>query len=121
MSYCRFSSDDYQCDVYAYDSSTGGIDVHVAGRRKHIEKGLLPSPLDFLDVDAYYKRKKEVDELLESILLEPIGLSRDGESFVGLNHKEAIEILVSLKEEGYNVPDDAIEELKSEGVKDERI
>lgn len=30
MSYCRFSSEDYQCDVYAYADVAGGYTIHVA-------------------------------------------------------------------------------------------
>ena len=33
MSYCRFSSEDFSCDVYVYDDAMGGTTVHVAGNR----------------------------------------------------------------------------------------
>ncbi len=37
MSYCRWSSDDGQCDVYVYEDVAGGWTTHVASRRiKHI-------------------------------------------------------------------------------------
>ena len=33
MSYCRFSSDNWRCDVYVYERSGGGWATHVAGNR----------------------------------------------------------------------------------------
>lgn len=36
MSYCRFSSNNWMCDVYVYESVYGGFQVHVAGRRRPI-------------------------------------------------------------------------------------
>src|SRR5687767_6611694 len=34
MSYCRWSTDDFQCDLYCYEDVSGGFTTHVAGRRK---------------------------------------------------------------------------------------
>ena len=34
MSYCRFSSMNWRCDVYVYADYSGGWTTHVAGRRK---------------------------------------------------------------------------------------
>jgi hypothetical protein len=33
MSYCRFSSDNFMCDVYVYEDRYGGFTTHVAGNR----------------------------------------------------------------------------------------
>lgn len=45
MSYCRFSSDDFRCDLYIYESAGGGFVTHVAGSkaRGYIPR-LLPLP-----------------------------------------------------------------------------
>jgi hypothetical protein len=45
MSYCRFSSDDFRCDLYIYESCMGGFITHVAGNkpRGYIPR-LLPAP-----------------------------------------------------------------------------
>lgn len=37
MSYCRFSSDGFNCDVYVYEDCAGGWTTHVAANRG--EKG----------------------------------------------------------------------------------
>jgi hypothetical protein len=34
MSYCRWSSDHFECDVYVYADVSGGWTTHVAGRRR---------------------------------------------------------------------------------------
>lgn len=34
MSYCRWSSDNFRCDVYVYESVHGGWETHMAGRRR---------------------------------------------------------------------------------------
>lgn len=34
MSYCRFSSMNWMCDVYVYEDVSGGWTTHVAGNRK---------------------------------------------------------------------------------------
>lgn len=34
MSYCRFSSSNWMCDVYVYEDCGGGWATHVAGRRR---------------------------------------------------------------------------------------
>lgn len=34
MSYCRWSSDDFECDLYCYADVRGGYTTHVAGRDK---------------------------------------------------------------------------------------
>jgi hypothetical protein len=33
MSYCRWSSNDFQCDVYVYEDVAGGWTTHVACNR----------------------------------------------------------------------------------------
>lgn len=34
MSYCRWSSDNWRCDVYVYESCSGGWLTHVAGQKR---------------------------------------------------------------------------------------
>ena len=42
MSYCRWSSDDFQCDVYVYESVAGGFVTHVAANRVVFRMNCLP-------------------------------------------------------------------------------
>lgn len=85
MSYCRWSSMDYQCDLYIYDDVDGGLTVHVAAGR-------------LAGTDPY--------------VFEPIGLSRDGETFNG-TREETISLVESLIEEGYRAPADLLDTLRA--------
>ena len=51
MSYCRFSSDDWQCDVYVYADVAGGWTTHVAAVRFVFDKE-LPPPVENPDGDS---------------------------------------------------------------------
>lgn len=46
MSYCRWSSDDFQCDVYCYEADEGFI-IHVAVSRPVLKDGDLPPRIPF--------------------------------------------------------------------------
>jgi hypothetical protein len=48
MSYCRWSSDHFECDVYVYEDCSGGWTTHVAGRRR---KNKLPDEIKAMYVD----------------------------------------------------------------------
>ena len=49
MSYCRWSSMDYDCDLYIYESESG-FEIHVARRRPDIDRSKLPPPVDISSV-----------------------------------------------------------------------
>lgn len=58
MSYCRWSSDDYQCDIYAYEAEDGFV-VHVASSRKRFIEP-LPEPISpSQDFDGWFARQRE--------------------------------------------------------------
>lgn len=115
MSYCRWSDDDYQCDVYVYEDCAGGWTTHVAAKRK-IFKEPIPEKVPFDDEHktAWFERHNKIMEMCEGATHEPIGLEFDGESY---NHKtpgECADNLVKLKDVGYNVPQYAIDALREE-------
>lgn len=45
MSYCRWSTNHFECDVYVYEHAYGGWTTHVAGRRR---KNKLPDEIKAL-------------------------------------------------------------------------
>ena len=109
MSYCRWSCMDYKCDLCVYDGE-GGICIHVGSKRVI---GDVP-PLDWVDgngSEALYKSYVEQMKFMKTAQYERIGLIHDGCSWVGLTEKEAVNVLVKLKREGYVFPDSVIEEL----------
>src|SRR5690348_16129614 len=75
MSYCRWSSDDYQCDVYVWADYAGGYRTEVAGRRRVWKVALPPyvtlpigeahSPERSAWASAHADRMVEINRLLD--------------------------------------------------------
>lgn len=112
MSYCRWSSDGYQCDVYVYQSESG-YETYVASRRRpqRIPDLRMTSPMDIED-SIRAQRAALIDP---ANVPQPIGLSEDGASFNHETPRECAENLIRLKGLGYLVPQEAIEALMEEG------
>lgn len=121
MSYCRFSSDDFQCDVYAYEDVSGGWTVHVASRRVDLTGVELPAkvPFDSNHVDAWIARHEEVSTILDDLRerdkwIDLTNNEHAGKSYSLSTPGEAAELLTEIKSSGLNVPDYAIEVLREE-------
>lgn len=114
MSYCRWSDDDFQCDVYCFEADEGII-VHVA-KNKRVLDCELPPPVEFVEanIDALMSRYKAVIEIVGRAKFEPIGKIFDGNSFVFNEAGEAADCLMLLRDEGYRVPQYAIDALVEE-------
>lgn len=115
MSYCRWSNDDFQCDIYCYEDVMGGYTTHVAGSRPVLD-GTLPPPVpcDKEHADAWVARHRQVMEWVEKADRKQIGLPFDGESFNDPTAGATADRLQSLKDIGYNVPQYAIDRLREE-------
>ena len=119
MSYCRFSTDDYQCDVYAYDDCMGGITIHVAGSRYIYAEPLPPHvPFSTENLDAWMERHNKVMAMVEAAGREKIKAKHAGESFYGLDQDSAVALMEELKSLGYKFPDDVVDAMQEE-VEDE--
>ena len=114
MSYCRFSSDDFQCDVYCYEDCAGGFTTHVATNRRTPKEPFPPRINPVTDFKAWWAREKIVGEMLKAAERKPIGLPHDGQHFNDPDLQSFLDRLLSLKAEGYNVPDYAIETVRDE-------
>lgn len=115
MSYCRWSSEDFQCAVYCYEDVAGGFTTHVAGIKPVLDVELPPPvPIEPGNFDAWFARQKAVMAWQETAKREPIGLPHDGESFNDPDAASAADRLQSLKDMGYNVPQYAIDALREE-------
>ena len=116
MSYCRWSSMNYGCDLYVYADVNGGYTCHVAGRR-YVGDTPIPAlpnewwkaPVEEL-MDAMAKQREWIDNAKQV----DIGLPHDGESFYSLDRDSMVDALKMLKEEGYLMPDDLIEAIQGE-------
>lgn len=113
MSYCRWSSRCFDCDLYVYECVHGGWKIHVAGSRRHSDQP-RPKPPETSDVDAFVKYHMACSEWVEGSTLAPIGLEHDGETFVASTAEEAAATVSYLGEKGYRFPDHVISTLLEE-------
>lgn len=115
MSYCRFSSDDFQCDAYVYADAGGGFTTHVAARRVVFQAPLPPPvPFDEIHINAFVARQVAVGKLVDAAERVAIGLPHDGETFNDPDAAACAARLESLRDLGYHVPQYAIDALREE-------
>ena len=114
MSYCRWSSDDFACDLYIYESGNG-FEVHIASNRHVIDRSGLPPKAEFGDpgwIEVWLARNAAVSELIKDAPLEKIDLPQAGESFIYATGDAAADKVQELIALGYSVPDGVVESLR---------
>lgn len=121
MSYCRWSSDDFQCDVYVWEDVAGGWRTEVAGRRFVFNE--LPEPVelprDYTDEQfrAWYDRRQQVGRMhgdeSQGHWLE-LPTPEGGRSYWHDTAGECADNLERLRVAGFNVPQSAVETLRGE-------
>jgi hypothetical protein len=119
MSYCRWSSDDFQCDVYCYAHCDGGFRIHVATNRPTFKEP-LPPPAAEGDSNAWVARVQKVMKMLDDAERKPIGLSLDGQTFHEATEMDCVKRLLEIRTAGYNVPQYAIDDLRAEAEQEAR-
>lgn len=115
MSYSRWSTNDFQCDVYVYANVNGCWTIHVAGNRI-VYKAPLPDPVPF-DRDhsvEWFDRYRQVMAMVDNAERAPIDLPHAGDSFDEPTPGACADRLAELKKLGYNMPDDVIPALRQE-------
>jgi hypothetical protein len=112
MSFCRWSDDDWKCDVYAYESSAG-FELHVAARKYTGEIPVLPSIMTE-NPTAWLEAYTRQSDALKVSPLENIGLPYDGQSFTFDTLDELFSKLKELQSLGYRVPQFTFEILEAE-------
>lgn len=117
MSYCRWSSDDFRCDLYVYEAGDG-VTIHVAAKRHDIRDADLPPPMELAAVDAaaWFARHQAVKTVIDRAPLVDIGLPHDGESFYGLSHIEAASRVRELIALGYRCDLSVADDLEAEST-----
>lgn len=114
MSYCRWSSDDFQCDLYVYESADG-YTTHVASHRIAFAKPLPPEvPWSADNAEAFVRRHNDVLALVRDSPHEKIGLPHDGATFQDASPGDCAHRLETLRALGYRVPQGAIDALWAE-------
>lgn len=114
MSYCRWSSDNFKCDVYAYGSDAG-FQIHVAGLRVLGEIPPLGNILE-LSTEEFLDTYKLHHAFLETAERKPIGLEYDGQSFTCGTLVEFFEKMQELRRLGYKIPEYVFESIREELV-----
>ena len=115
MSYCRWSTDDFQCDLYCYESKDG-YETHIAGSRLNWKIDLPPKveiafkngKLNKSALKRHIQRQVDVMDLMRNennYERVPIGLAYDGQSFTDDSVEEFKSTLLMLKLAGYQFPD----------------
>lgn len=99
MSYCRFSSENFACDLYCYATAEGYV-TNVATHR------LKEAPPRGIKARAEY--------FANAAEWAPIGLAHDGEHYLDSSLGEMIARIQSLAELGYHVPVGLVESLQDE-------
>lgn len=99
MSYCRWSSDDFGCDLYVYEASDGFC-IHVAASRV---VGDVPK-IDWSSPETLYESYNTQMKFMGTAKRKSIGLPHDGDNFYGLDQMRAVETLIHLKNTGYKFP-----------------
>lgn len=112
MSYCRFSTDDFRCDLYCYVS--GGGYVTMVAHSRHVFAEPLPRRVSMDSTARYLARDEKVMKMVENAKLVPIGLKYDGQSFVDQNLEDFLVTLRMLKKAGYRFPKYLIPSVKRE-------
>lgn len=118
MSYCRFSDDNFRCDVYAYEDCCGGYTIHVASTRFAGECPHLPLLSEVSPEEWYaaYQRQMRWCKTAERVA---IGGPSDGATIHSGSPGECAEELERLRGEGYHVPQGAIDTLLAEEAEEE--
>lgn len=122
MSYCRFSSDNFACDLYCYADVSGGYTTHVAGNRVIGEipkeepwpgQGASKEEIEAWSHVAAAKHKAQMDFLIAAERA-PLGLPCDGKCFNDPDLPSFLARVESLQAMGYRVPHHVVASIRDE-------
>ena len=104
MAFCRFSSMNWQCDLYCYSDCDGGITTHVAAQR---HTGYIPPlPSVTADQESFTKLYRAHMDAVHNSPKEKISLPFAGETFRSDTVEDLKMALRELRELGYIFPDE---------------
>ena len=117
MSYSRWSSNDFQCDLYVYAHCDGGVAIHVAGNRV-VYAEPLPPPVPFDGSAAWFARHQAVSAIIDRSERKPIGLPCDGEDYY-LPFAEAASKVRELIAMGYHCDPSVADDIEADAITEE--
>ena len=120
MSYCRWSSDNWKCDLYCYEYCEGGWTTHVASNRI---VGDVPQVLNLLtaDRDEWVASHKAACAFLDTAEHQEIGLPYDGETFNDPTLEAFRDRLMHLRYLGYNFPNYMLQTIDDEIAEEQGV
>jgi hypothetical protein len=112
VSLCRFSSDDFGCDLYIYHDGDRYV-MHVAGNRV---VGDIPKLAPFLESDSatWIESHNRQMAFLDDAKRERIGLPYAGECLSIEDPSEMEAKVLELRALGYRFPDYVLDELRED-------
>lgn len=118
MSYCRFSSMDWKCDVYCYEDVVTGFTIHLAGQRYPTDIPTTTANI-LTDPDAFMEQHTAQMVALKDCVMEPIGLPGAGETICVDSLDELKTTLLELRTTGYRFPDHVLHAIDEEMAEDQ--
>lgn len=123
MSYCRWSTQGFRCDLYCYEDSRGGWTTHVASKKTvpdPPEELPMPSNKDGPEWEAWLANHKAIRDYLDVAERAPLGGPHDGATFNDPTLEAFRSRLLSLRQDGYRFPDSVLQEVDEEIADAER-
>lgn len=120
MSYCRWSTNDFSCDLYVYASGDNEYTIHVAGNKPIGDIPKITSdymnaggPGDTVRCEEWRSQHQTQLDWLMACEREKITLPYAGESFY-LPQEQTVAKLKELKALGYRFPGYVIEDIEDD-------
>ena len=117
MSYCRWSTDGFRCDLYCYEDVAGGYTTHVAENRLVNPPPEIAWPGQDADAKAWIEFTRMYNEAIQKAIkgqYEAIALPHAGERFNDPTLQEFKDRLLYLRGLGYRFPDEVLSEIDEE-------
>ncbi len=115
MSYCRWSSDNFTCDLYCYEDARGGFITHVAGARQRTWFRFFCWLTDKrwnLESTRYRTFRFNWIYFPQRLTHKNIKLPESEETFYDNTVEEFYERIRGLVKIGYKVPKNLLSEIK---------
>jgi hypothetical protein len=114
MSYCRWSSDNFNCDLYCFEHCGGWFQTYIAGARQRtwlkLFNWLTDRRLKIDERRTYRSSRFRTWALPHWLTHKPIKLTNAGKSFEDSSEEEMFDRILALHKEGFRVPQHLLDE-----------
>jgi hypothetical protein len=109
MAYCRWSTEDFECEVYAYQDIAGGFTIHLASNRRLGSGTPPPSACDLTTEEFLTALDKWT-----TTNFAPLELPQAGDTIRVATLGEFLAQMQQLRKIGYQFPDYVLEDIQAE-------